>query len=67
MANWNPHVHALITDICWDREGNCYHMPEIGFSDIQGIEKLFAGLVFRMLLEEDMISEDLVEAGSRRG
>ncbi|MFO8183198.1 MAG: transposase [Candidatus Aegiribacteria sp.] len=30
MANWNPHVHALITDTCWDREGKQYVMPEIG-------------------------------------
>jgi hypothetical protein len=29
MANWNFHVHALITDTCWDSEGNCYPMPEI--------------------------------------
>jgi hypothetical protein len=61
MANWNPHVHALITDTCRDREGNCYTMPEISTTDIQGIEKLFAGLVFRTLLEEGMISEELVE------
>ena len=54
------HVHALITDICWDREGNCYPMPEINTADIQGIEKLFASVVFKMLLDEDMISEDLM-------
>ncbi len=61
MANWNPHVHALITDTCWDREGNYYPMPEMDTSDIKGIEKLFAGLVFKMLSEEGMISEELVE------
>ena len=61
MANWNPHVHALITDTCWDREGNCYPMPEIDTTDIKGIEKLFADLVCKMLLEEGMISEQLVE------
>ena len=61
MANWNPHVHALITDTCWDREGNVFPMPEISTADIQGIEKLFAGLVFKMLLEEGMIAEELVE------
>ena len=26
----------------------------------QGIEKLFAGLVFKMLLKEDMISKELM-------
>lgn len=24
MANWNPHVHALVTDTCRDRRGNTY-------------------------------------------
>ena len=61
MANWNPHVHALITDTCWDREGNYYPGPEIDTADLQVLEKLFAGLVFRMLSEEGMISEKLVE------
>ena len=61
MANWNPHVHALITDTCWDREGNCYLMPEMDTTDIKWIQKLFVDLVFKMLLEEGMISEELVE------
>ncbi|MBN2256327.1 MAG: transposase zinc-binding domain-containing protein, partial [Anaerolineaceae bacterium] len=61
MANWNPHVHALITDACWDREGNQYHMPQISDSDLKVIEELFAAYVFRILLDEDMISEELVE------
>lgn len=61
MANWNPHVHALITDTCWDREGNIIPMPNMGSADIHGVEKLFACLIFRMLLEENMISEKLVE------
>ena len=67
MANWNPHVHALITDACWDREGNCSAIPEMNTADIQRIEKLFAGLVFRMLLEEDMISKELVANIPRKG
>ncbi|MCD4700275.1 MAG: hypothetical protein K8S24_00310, partial [Candidatus Aegiribacteria sp.] len=45
MANWNPHVNALITDTCWDREGNYYPMPEIDTADVHGIEKLFTELV----------------------
>ena len=60
MANWNPHVHALITDTCWDRKGKCCAVPEMNTTDIQRIEKLFAGLVFKMFLEEDMISKELV-------
>ncbi|MCK5117543.1 MAG: transposase, partial [Candidatus Aegiribacteria sp.] len=61
MANWNPNVHALITDACWDREGNYYPMPELDTTDLQGIEKLFAGLVFKMLLEEGMISDEFMD------
>jgi hypothetical protein len=61
MANWNPHVHALITGACRDRKGNCYAMPEIGKTDIKGIDKLFTNLVFKMLLAEGMISAELVE------
>ena len=34
---------------------------EMDTTDIKGIEKLFAGLVFKMLLEENMISEEVVE------
>ena len=36
-------------------------MPEIGTADMKVIEELFAASVFRMLLEENMISEELVE------
>ena len=61
MANWNPHVHALITDTCWDRKGNLLPMPDMDIADIHVVEKLFAVLVFKMLLEESMISEELVE------
>lgn len=44
MANWNPHVHSLITDACWDREGKQYAIPEIGTADLKVIEELFATL-----------------------
>jgi hypothetical protein len=59
MANWNPHVHALITDTCWDRDGIQYSMPEMSISDIQCIEKLFAALVFKMLLEAQRLQRSL--------
>ena len=61
MANWNPHVHALITDACWDRQGKQYHMPEFSDGDLEIIERLFAASVFKMLLKENMISKELVE------
>ncbi len=34
MANWNPHVHALISDACWDRDGNIHSMPDLDSADI---------------------------------
>lgn len=38
LANWNPHVHALITDACWDREGKQYHIPPISDGDLKVIK-----------------------------
>jgi len=35
MANWNPHVHALITDACWDRKGNQFAMSKISDGDLK--------------------------------
>ncbi|MCD4701761.1 MAG: hypothetical protein K8S24_07900 [Candidatus Aegiribacteria sp.] len=36
-------------------------MPEIDTTDIKGINKLFASLFFKMLLEEEIISKELVD------
>ncbi len=36
-------------------------MPDLDSADIHGIERVFADLVFRMLLKENMISEELVK------
>ena len=36
-------------------------MSDMDIADIHGIEKLFAGLVFKMLLKENVILEELVE------
>ncbi len=52
----------ILTDTCWDRDGNAQPMPKIDPADIHGVEKLFASLVFKMLLEENMISEELVDS-----
>ncbi|NOQ22291.1 MAG: hypothetical protein GQ565_06540 [Candidatus Aegiribacteria sp.] len=54
-------VRIAEADTCRDRKGNCYAMPEIEAADIEGIEKLFTSLVFKMLLAEGMISAELVE------
>lgn len=46
---------------CRDRDRDAQPMPEIDTSSVQGIEKLFASLVFKMLHEEGMIAEELVD------
>jgi hypothetical protein len=61
MANWNPHVHGLLTEVCWDREGYAYPMPDIGPEELHLLERLFSAMVFGMLLDEERISPELVE------
>jgi len=59
LANWNPHVHALVTDSCRDREGNTFPMPRITDQDLQCIEKVFRSLVLKLLIDEEMLSPEL--------
>lgn len=61
MANWNPHVHGLLTEVCWDREGNAYPMPDIGAEELHALEQLFSAMVFGMLLDQERVSPELVE------
>jgi len=61
LANANPHVHALISEECYDRQGNAYPMPEFSEEDLKLLEELFACKVFGMMVGEGMISEQLVE------
>jgi hypothetical protein len=61
LANWNPHVHGLVTDTCRDREGHTFPMPHITDQDLQCIEKLFRSLVLQMLIREGKLSRDLAE------
>ncbi|MCD4701666.1 MAG: transposase, partial [Candidatus Aegiribacteria sp.] len=39
MANWNPHVHALITDTCWDIDGNA-HLLRSSVSFVNSVTRL---------------------------
>ena len=61
LANWNPHVHGLLTDTCRDREGNTFPSPPITNQDLKGIEKVFRSLVLQMLLKEEKLSPYLAE------
>ena len=64
LANWNPHVHGLVTDTCRDRKGNIFPMPTITGEDLHGIEEIFRSLVLKLLVDEEMLSPEL--AGKMR-
>jgi len=64
LANWNPHVHGLVTDTCRDRKGNIFPMPTITDEDLHGIEEIFRSLVLKLLVDEEMLSPEL--AGKMR-
>jgi hypothetical protein len=57
-ANWNPHLHGVVSDGCFDEEGNFYLLPRIS---VITLEKVFAGKVLAMLLREEAITKDLAE------
>lgn len=61
MANWDPRVHRLLTEVCWDREGNAYPMPHIGPEELRLLDQLFPTMVFGMLPDEERISPERVE------
>jgi transposase-like protein len=52
--NFHPHLHAVITDGCFGRDGTFYPIPEI---DTQKMMELFRRKVFKMLLAEEKITE----------
>jgi hypothetical protein len=56
--NVHPHVHLLVTEGGEDREGRFHHLP--AFSDGL-LAQMFSRGVFALLLQENLISEALVE------
>lgn len=59
FLNPHPHIHALISQGCYDREGN-FHLL-IDTLDETKFEKLFMHKVFKMMMREEKINEFLVE------
>ena len=55
----HPHTHEIITWGCFDAQGNFLLVDEV--PDEKVVEKLFRHKVFKMLLEEDAISEEIIE------
>ena len=56
-GNWNPHLHSLCTDGCFDAEGNFYPLPRIS---TETLEKVFVAKVLAMLVKEKLIGQDVV-------
>ena len=59
LADLNPHIHMIVSWGCFDNRGTFYAVREVPDNDM--IEQLFRHRVFSMLLEEDAVTEDLVE------
>ncbi len=58
LINFHPHLHALVSDGCFGAGGKFYRLPML---PSKKIEQLFAHKVFRMLLDEGLIKEELVK------
>ena len=58
MLNWNPHIHILITDGGFLKDGTFRHML---YWDTDKLEELFRAEVFRLLSEKRLIGADTVK------
>jgi hypothetical protein len=59
LADLTPHVHMIVSWGCFDQHGTFYAVREVPDDDI--LEQVFRHRVFRMLLEEEAVTEDLVK------
>ncbi|MCL5773321.1 MAG: transposase zinc-binding domain-containing protein [Firmicutes bacterium] len=60
ILNHHPHLHALLTNGCFDNKKKTFHLlPYI--LDEKKIEELFRHKVLKMMLEEEKITELMVE------
>ncbi|MFC1744994.1 transposase [Candidatus Riflebacteria bacterium] len=62
LLSFHPHLHILVTDGCFQQEGEFTRAP---FFDKDKIEKLFMRKVFSMLLAEGRLTKELIEMHSR--
>ncbi|MGD8329802.1 MAG: transposase [Acidobacteriota bacterium] len=58
LLNWHPHVHLLVSDGMFDREGT---FERFTFFDTQLIEQLFRAEVLRLLMGKGLICQDIVD------
>jgi hypothetical protein len=59
FVNHHPHLHGLLCQGCYDKEGNFHPLPDA--IDEKKFEELFMHKVFKMLLQEDKINESVIE------
>ena len=58
LLNWHPHVHLLVSDGVFDRDGV---LERFTFFDTDLIERLFRAEVLRLLRSKGLISQDVVD------
>jgi len=59
VLNFHPHVHAVTSAGCFDKDGTFYRIPCM--PDEEQLEKLFMHKVLKMMMSLDKIDEDVVE------
>ena len=58
LAHWHPHIHALVSDGAFARDGTFVRVPEIA---VEPFLKLWEKALFDLLLSEGRITEQIVE------
>jgi len=58
LMNWHPHIHGFVTDGLFDEKGIFHVMPDI---PVAPFIKLFSHKVFRLLLDEGLITGRVVQ------
>jgi hypothetical protein len=59
LGDLQPHLHMIVSWGCFDECGTFYAAREAPEADM--IEQVFRHRVFRMLLDEDAVTQDLVD------
>ena len=59
LLQWNPHVHGIVTEGFFDRDGRFIHLPDL---DPKFVEILFGELLLKELLKKERISPGLVSS-----
>jgi hypothetical protein len=73
LLQWNPHVHGIVTEGFFDRDGMFVHLPDLHakfgdlhakFGDLhaKSVELLFGELLLKELLKKERISPGLVSS-----